>query len=60
MIRTVTYNGKHQLRTYWNKYAGTEQYSWRECNIYCIYFWGILIYKKVICTKPLEEEHLNK
>lgn len=47
MITVVIYQANHQLRIKWNKFAKDKQYAFAQCNLYCVYFMGILIYKRV-------------
>jgi len=51
MLNVQEYKAKHQLRTYWNQYAKEKQYEFVDVDIYCIYFLGILIYKKITLPK---------
>jgi len=47
MITIKKHRSKHQIISYWNKYAKGEQFSWIECDVFLIYFLGMLIFKRV-------------
>ena len=51
MIKVIKYKAEHQLRTNWNKYAKDKQYSYAICDCFCVYFMGILVYKRIDAPK---------
>lgn len=51
MIEIRKFKTKHQFKTNWNKFAKMEQFDYLIADCYCVYFFGILIYKKLEVPK---------